>query len=1673
MYHKDWGNVAMKTLHFYRELTPRSFESAIYGASATTKSAQGWTEESISDGIFIDLSKVEFSEFSALAQVAAFVEGAARHGVHVRIAMPRPKPRKGEMSFIENCRRSKDYKIQRLADKTEKIILNRKNALGFMHRCEFGEALIASHVPGSGKIISIDTDYDSGEDDSHDISIAKEGLEPETPVDRYEEEYQYSAIFPLKWHVPISGETLPKSTTFAASVVNFKEMGLTEPDARAIVGTVLGELIENVFHYAKEKTSIISEPYSLVGAIALNPAKYKMDSDWFRPCLKEFAEWANETNSLIIQLIVADSGVGIPFALGPYFGPQNEDELPSSEEFDTPLEPSEKILFWSFNRWSTSDKETMLLKRGTRGLWLVQRFVRAYQGAVTIRAEDAMVGWRYRSGDVSPIRDKTLRYVPGTFLNIYLLPQISATHKKPMAVHVSKERKLRFAVVRCQESDDWNICERDIEHLVSHLRKGGSIDHTCVIASLENNMVSSRTAQDLFTEALGITSGVVNPNALILLLPKITLRQIQDAVDSFNAFDQRPDQYGGRLGVGEVREPLLLIDSKGEWVWVGSCQSVRNLLLTLLRNEKTSKYEELIEELHSRNDPKLELRHWINDHPDLVQVTAESDIRLLFSMTDINESIIAYVRRALETGVHEGVGIVQKGAFRTPTLQYVNRWVNVEDFLRERTGIEVVAYALARKLEAGGYIYGKQNLSLVRIDTASAGVTASLKECLGIYNTIYHMPGDLDVFRQLEVPRVPRGTNVILCTDLILSGNTLRRAISELLHWDVGSVTVACVFDARMEKKNSIECMGRAFPVVSAAELEILIPDALWAREIRNIDPLLREPIYRSALRRIIDYEINPESELHQWCQEDEGTLCFGHIERSIGRHFTIYLNPRKLIQEGANHREEILGLFVQHILRWIEKRTTGGGEAEGEQEVAIEIWVPGDLPDFAGEFAKNIKQRMSVDYPNIPVAELKGIRRAGSGGKWVFPQEVKPLDQETHVIIVDWGSLTTATAHQMIRLASEAGAASIKAIIFLSQMTSEDEMILRGQPAVKGRRRLFNVAEKGNSIQKPLPFPILDLGEHAGEWEVREIPVEVVFLSSLRLSYFTPQECPICRVREAFVNEEEICPTELLREHANGMNELLKEREREDVFKHPQKDLYGAPITSQAIVGILRIRQQLENAIKSTEERYTILCDLKELNNGITDDRKKIDAINWVRLLATEPIWLKLPPLRFDELRQHTARIALNVIVGDGASDVDARIRQQGIIVLRAASSEIFIAEVSRIFVKCIGERDVLKQLLYDTFTSLLASYHESPHFFEKIIENLEKCQEFLQPHMDQYDSSMEYMETVSNLLKTARFLEANAGIKTIKTKEAWNLLKKEYVESMMLHYGAPRRIINVWIPFQEATESPVGYPIPDSERWKNALEAWEECHTFLLAKVVPYLRALRKIILGEFFMRQLTLEENAFIASFMKEGFPYPGSDLAALLYSFMNNPKSVLDIDKGEKFRDKYKLWYNLFLRVQRAGEEERLVSAPAKFFRLIHSCPCNLKKVVEAEVNEMQHSGYSFEIFNHDYNELDFQVFCPQELARDTISHVIENAAGEKHADPNRKKDKPSIYFQTPRMSGEDKLIITILNDGTRSSPKWGKGFQSLNRQLEDFGAFIKGADHDERWSYEVTIEFMRG
>ena len=83
-----------------RYLVPSEVGSKLLGSHMYLKK-EGWSKDAIESGIFFDLSKVEWVELEAIAQVILIIEEALRNGIRVEVALPLPKARRSELAYIK------------------------------------------------------------------------------------------------------------------------------------------------------------------------------------------------------------------------------------------------------------------------------------------------------------------------------------------------------------------------------------------------------------------------------------------------------------------------------------------------------------------------------------------------------------------------------------------------------------------------------------------------------------------------------------------------------------------------------------------------------------------------------------------------------------------------------------------------------------------------------------------------------------------------------------------------------------------------------------------------------------------------------------------------------------------------------------------------------------------------------------------------------------------------------------------------------------------------------------------------------------------------------------------------------------------------------------------------------------------------------------------------------------------------------------------------------------------------------------------------------------------------------------------------------------------------------------------------------------------------------------
>lgn len=1649
----------MKLLHFGRRLTPSSIERVLQGESPTKKADRGWAKEVLTEGMFIDLSEVEFAEFSTLAQIALLVEGAVRHGVHVRLALPLTRPRKGESDFIRDNSESSDPVRQLLARATERRIVNRREALQFMDASGFRSAININHVPHVNDLLEIQRNYDSGvPPEKYGPAKSMDQSSDITDTSEEKREYLLRRIFSLRWFTPLYGHELAKSHQYATAVISLEEIGLTKLDARALAGTLLGELIENVNFYAEESNGNVScRPYALVGAIVLENG-YEIRPENYRPFLREFVRQWSDLSTPVVRLVVGDSGRGIVNVLEPHFSQINEAEIPAIER---PLRGSEKVLFWSLNRWSTSEKEASLAKRGTRGLWRIDRFVRSYTGLITLRAEDAMVGIFHGIKRSIPLADPNrLRFIPGTFVDICLMPGTASPEGSGEVVEALRLPK--FSIIRCTGSETEGLSNLDQSRLVKELATSTITNPKCVIAILKHFPLVSQTSLDYLSSLITVASDLANHGALVVICPTVTWKQIEASVESLDASLDARVRTKLSSSIDSYSDPILLVDALGEGRWFGGEAPLREILSQLLRAPGHTLLAENLN-LGDVNISRQQLEQELRDQPEVVELFG-SGIRARFSVVDVDNYVSIALRDLLLKAVDEAKSsAVWIGPFRTPTLELVSRWIDVEKLVEERAGSHIVAYALSRKLIAANIRAEEQDLTVVRIDTTAPDLARGLTTCLGIEDPIFSLQGGLGAFDKEEQVRVPRGKRVIICSDMILTGNTVRHAIAKLLRRGVEPVAISCIFDARRAKEPFISSLGKSVPLFSFAELDLAV-DLPQNTSIKNIDPVLREPLdidYPFP----VDYDI-PPPELLNWCRHNEKTIYLGHIERPVGRHFTNYLNAGQIIKSGGELKEEILGLFVQHIVDWCKKQTKQNGNPE--QPIVIEIWHPAP-DDFAGWIASAVSSMLQRG--SIKISGVKGIPRAAFSGKWAFPNEVNPVDQNTHVVIVDWGSLTANTLQQMMRLAAEAGSSSIKAVVFLSQMPIEEEMALRRIKAMSSIARPSSIFK---SDQKSVQVSLFGDEDVAPSFKRKRheviVPTEVVFLSSLSLGYYAAGSCPTCQLRDALIAESRHVPTESLKRHVERTYDLLRSREREDVFSRESGDLYGERVTSEDVVDVIEHRLTLQRALRSTKWRDKTQSALIDISKTEHLDKK----VSWVRLLATELEWLTLPPLRFEELRKLVATIALDVC--EAQQPLPNAIIRQSLIVLSIASIDQFLARTPSLFERRITDPEIINDVFYLIFSYLQKDQPNTSEILKKVQNSLIECAATLRSVSGGLHLEFEYSLTINSLLRIAEYLQIKTQTDNLTAKEAWKWLIQRYVGPMESHCEAIGSMMYVLLTVRGSGSS---RHTPTKERWKTTMERWQSCQMFLAANVLPYMPNLRDVLMGEFYASTMARADFARLEalyethSALASGMLSETEHISRYLYGFAEDPKSFQVQHKQTQCRREVQWWNDFFL--DPGGQPDDVFRGEAWLLRTLRRCPCSLEVTVRAAIEEMRIGGYQFRPDLSALSGRSIEIFCDKELFKHAIKHIIENAAGSKHIEnEDHAMHQPHMLFLISELSdSDDKLTLRILNDHTRSTGKIGRGFRTLNTLLEPFGGHLEGDPlMNSEWSYEAKLSVRR-
>ena len=1529
------------------------------------------------EGIYFDLSEVRFADFSAIARVLLIAEAACREGIQTEVELPNTEATIEERQRIDDApdRPSR----RRRADEVIRMVRRRRRALHYLRATGFSTAIKMPHLTNPPIAVSepvadallMGLGEDEPDSDEAVASDADDAVEPWETTNLAAS----SRILPFRWISTANSGTLPSFEALAAILFGLRQIGLDPGDAERLAYTVVHELVENIATHAPDSGA--PAPHALFGAVLLSAGTIPFVE--VRGELRAFAEWAARSGSSVVRLVVADSGTGVATRL--------LHQLPAIEVTElagigSGYRDTERATLWAF----------VAPGRATRGLRRVQRIVRSYRGAVMIRSADAMAGFVYGAAPKGQaVAVPGLRPTIGTFVDITLLPQAQeASLVATPGRGVPGTSTMRWARLV--------LDRRQMVVGVTGARELASSGADIVLTF--DVHAGARITPEQLGGVMLTASELAASSFVALVLGRLDPLLVESAVE---------DLHLGPPGTatGEAhRAPFLLIDQTGSSRWCGGAPDLRTVLQRLTDDGGVP----------AAGDQTLD--RLLAEYPRLA-VRSGSRIVPAVTPTEVVSQLMDMVSRALRQAIERGDVGVQTGRFRTPNLRVVDRWIDPDVLLEHVAGLGTIAFLLARQLLSDVPGATGPGTSIIQVGPASRGLAETLGSTAGARGRTYVMADEFDSPTRTDHVRSDR--SLVLCGDVMLTGNSMRRAVAEVLSWGANPVAIVTAIDGRSVDE-PFEVYGRRVPIIRLARVT-LEPTAGSPDEVVDIDPVLRAPVH-AAPSRPAYIGFAPDAFITA-IAEVPNAIGLGHVERWTNRHFTAYLNAPLIIDSGNPMRDVVADSITTEVSRW----------RRGSDQNRLVVYVPGSAESYASPFAELVAGRVRRSLDLVEPVEIVEVPRYVAGSRWAFPDRLDPrLTSASDVLLVDWGSLDAVTVTQLVRLAAGAGARRVLAIVVLSQMSAHEEQALTMIRAVDG-----SSAE----------------GEPSPDGAV--VSVRIRFLTGLALPALGRGECPLCQLAAQLNGdlEDGRLPATVAR-HVRDLAEHLVPVSRDAAIRR-STDAFGVPIGSPAAAAYIRLRAMLAGALRATAERQRVADFIADLATRLS----QADTRAVVRLLAAERQWLKLPPLRFDDLRADVSTI---VRYAAESEENEPRLRVQAVLVLASAAPEDFVRHLVTLWRSALKYRELQLHLIYQVHRLLRRRPGDLPVGLELLRERVEQCRglhrsgrtpERLPDDLDWLLTSLLYAVERETIARQS--LDARA---------AWvALVEHRYLDQLNDHSAAEAAIVRLlWqMETPPASQDDLDHAVVGA-MWRS----WRAIEAFLHNHVLPFLPPLRNILLGPFVQEHLLPAERARLERLLLSD----GAGEVAQLGSRLRELLHRRTLDMGWLAQ-----WNEVAVDLQ--WLQQVVVSAgdppvePADLAMLLRACPASVTDVLTRTVKEAAARNWPVQIelpATLITEPVDLRVFCPQDLLADATQQVVRNAA--THRAPG--EESSVVRMEVLVDASPDEVVVTFRNTGTVpvTQPGKGRGIAGIRDQLTDFLAHLEVLDPPDPWTFAVELRLQR-
>jgi hypothetical protein len=1577
-------------------LTIESWERTLGSGPFTQRGA--WDRRAVRNGLVFDLAKVQFADIAALARLLLLLDAAVRDEIQTQIRLPVGALTDGEREYLGRIQ--DDGTRTRHTQLLESQVLGRAKARSFLRHVGFDAALRPSHWP-DGAVAIVDARVG-------DLTPGDAAADPgPTAPGAGEVPYRLGNIFPLRWFQPFSRGELRDSEFFLSVIAGLRgQVGLAASDARALAHAVLSELVENVAEHAA-RPGDREPPQALVGAVLLDPSTYRMRAQDLPAELRDYTDWVGDRRSAILRLVVGDSGVGLAERLGPA---QREKGASSGVKIrGRAVDPTENTVFYAFDRWSTSSRQDDVAKRGTRGLWRVERLVRSYRGSVLVRTGRAYAGRVLAEDDQGiPVAVAGLGYAPGTLLDVNVLPDLDLPVPAPRPAS-GRADGLRFTAVHAAFTPGEGLAapdQRRVQRAVEEAPRASEPQGVMVTLTAPGTRVYIES--DIVTAALVAVSRIADPGVPIaVVVPDVNPHMLSLAVQEVTEQVANPP----RPIWDSPYTTVLVIDRRGRPSWCGSPAPFTALLDALVAGSGSLARADANTLYETAGGSVDDLGRAVRDQQHVVSVDGDR-IALRLRVEDVvralREDVADTLRGAVEqAGPESGV---LRGHFRTPTLRRTRRWVDVPQLLDATVGQSVAAFALARALEVelAAHPVADTRAVIARTGSMRARISTVLAECLGLRaEDVHPLPAELDLDRGAHSERVPAGQRVVLLSDLLSTENNVRRAAATVAGQRAEPAAIACVVDGR-PRTAGIRLLNRTVPVVSLAAVDVGAPEQ--AESPIDIDPILRRPVQDGGPPEV-PLVVSADTFL-DWTSSVPGALRLGHIQGSSGSHFSAFPYLDVLLRDRTAAR---------HLLAALVETTR-----ELDVGRPIGIWHPGPRDDYAGRLAEALGQELQK--AGRVVVSVESVPRVRAGARWVYPASFTPSAPAPQILLLDWGAVTASTVHQLLRLASAVGPERIVASIVISELGADEARaldILREVATVR----------TAESEEPTLFGETVRTSAHAG--------VAVRFVTTSAIEGFPLHACPMCRTRARYDVSQEGTPAGL-QLHGAAVCEQLRPRARSDTTA-AGTDLFGVHVGAEELADYLRWRGLFQSALRDTAARRELLEQVGRARHGT--DAGSFRGWSLVRLLAAERQWLQLPPLRFTAGREMLGRLCEKMLLSPEAAILPEWLRVQAVMVLATSGSEQLVNLMPRLFRAYAPASVVLDEVLFQCQRLLRRPADDVPVEHSTLTARLQDLRVLLE-HRDG-DRAREHRTVVRDLL----FLSARyARTRPATVQEAWSGLRGELVPRVLKH-----QLEAGWLNVQGLIEDLPRYDGPPALAPELGRRL-EMCTETLADVALKHLRPLRELLVSDYFADGMRAADHARLVRLCDEDSDDALLALRQDVEALWTRPAC----ERGagwERLRRRVQhrmaWWYRFFIAAHRDSTD-----APAILVDMLQTAPIRFPDAVEQAFTitaacttvpaDLAQAGPPVE------------AFCPQRLFDDVVGHVIGNAG-------RHQVSGETVAFDVAWKVRDDLVELRVRNSGSRGSATPGHGLEGVGRKLEAFGGAVTGRELGRsRWTYEARI-----